>query len=100
MLLFGINACFGCRVVHWEAMSPKHGFMMRTPPAQSEDENVSVASFIHGVATMVHRLNGDTPHSDGSSLLKKFLKLHPPVFKGEVDPLGAEGWLKKLTKFF
>ena len=81
-------------------MSPKCGALMRTPPAQSEEEDVSVASFIHGVATAVHRLNGDTPHSDGSALLEKFLKLHPSVFKGEVDPLGAEGWLKKLTKIF
>ena len=81
-------------------MSPKRGALMRTPPAQSEEEDVSVASFIRGVATAVHRWNGDAPHSDGSALLQKFLKLHPPVFKGEVDPVGAEGWLKKLTKIF
>ena len=81
-------------------MPPKRGAVMRTPLAQSEEEDVSVASFIRGVATVVHRLNGDAPHSDGSALLEKFLKLHPPVFRGEVDPLGAEGWLKKLTKIF
>ena len=78
----------------------KHGVVVRTPPAQFEDEDVSVVSFIRGVVTLVHRLNGDTPHGDGSALLEKFLKLHPPVFKGEVDPLGAEGWFKKLTKIF
>ena len=81
-------------------MSPKCGAVMRTPPAQSEDEDVSVASFIRGVDMAVYKLNGDTPRDDGSALLEKFLKLHPPVFKGEVDPLGAEGWLKKLTKIF
>ena len=72
-------------------MSPKRGAVVRTPPAQSEDEDVSVASFIRGVAMTVQRLNGDTPHSDGSALLEKFLKLHPLVFKGEVDLLGAKG---------
>ena len=81
-------------------MLPKCGALLRTPPAQSEEEDVSVASFIHGVATTIHRLNGDAPHSDGSALLEKFLKLHPPVFRGEVDPLGVEGWLKKLTMNF
>ena len=81
-------------------MPAKRVAIVRTPLAQSEDEDVSVVSFIRGVATTVHRLNGDAPHSDGSALLEKFLKLHPLVFKGEVDPLGSEGWLKKLTKIF
>ena len=81
-------------------MPPKRGAMRRTPLAQSEEEDMSVANFIHGVASAVHKLNGDAPHSDGSALLEKFLKLHPPVFRGEVEPLGAEGWLKKLTKIF
>ena len=80
--------------------SPKRGVVMRTPPAHSEDEVVSMASFIRGVATMVHRLNGDTPYGEGSALLEKFLKLHPLVFKGELDPFSVEGWLKKLTKIF
>ena len=81
MSLFGIEVCFGCRVVHWKAMPPKCVAVMRTPPAQSEDEDVSVANFIRGVATTVHRLNGDTPCDDGSALLEKFLKLYPPVLR-------------------
>ena len=55
-------------------MPPKRGAVRRTPPAQSEEEDMSVASFIHGVATAVHKLNGDVPPSDGSALLEKFLK--------------------------
>ena len=81
-------------------MSPKRGAVERTPPAQSEVEDVSVAGFIRGVATVVHKLNGDAPREDGSALLEKFLKLHPPMFNGEAKPLRAEGWLKKLTNIF
>ena len=50
-------------------MLSKRGASMRTPPAQSKEEDVSVASFICGVAMVVHRLNGDAPHSDGNALL-------------------------------
>ena len=81
-------------------MPPKRAAMARNPPAQSKVEDVSVARFIRGVAMAVHKLNGDAPREDGSSLLEKFLKLHPPMFKGESDPMGVEGWIKKLTKIF
>ena len=32
--------------------------------------------------------------------MEQFLRLHPPIFKGEEDSWGVESWLKKLTKIF
>ena len=59
-----------------------------------------MAGFIRDVATVVRQMNREVPREDGSSLLEKFLKLHPPVFRGKSDTLGAEGWIKKLSKIF
>jgi len=30
--------------------------------------------------------------------LEKFLKLHPPAFRGEADPMQAEEWLRHIVK--
>ena len=59
-----------------------------------------MAGFIRVMAMAVNRLNEDAPRDDGSALLEKFLKLHLAVFKGELDPMGVKGWIKKLTKIF
>ena len=45
-------------------------------------------------------MNQVAPREDGSSLLEKFLKLHPPVFRGKSDTMGPKGWIKKLSKIF
>jgi hypothetical protein len=72
----------------------------RTLSPQVLQEDVGVAGFIREVATTVRHMNRVVPHKDGSSLLEKFLKLQPPMFRGKYDTLGPEGWIKKLSKIF
>ena len=73
---------------------------MRTATPQVEEANVSANGSIRGVPAVEHQPGLVVPHVDGSSTLEQFLRLHLPRFKGEVDPRGAESWLKKLTKIF
>jgi hypothetical protein len=80
-------------------MSPRRA-VARTPTPQLKEENVSVTGSIQSEVAAVRQPNRAVPHEDGSSILEKFLKLHPPIFKGESDPRGAKGWIKKPTKIF
>ena len=73
---------------------------MRTPTPQVEEANASTIGSIRGVAAVEHQPGLAVPRVDGSSTLEQFLRLHPPSFKGEADPRGAESWLKKVTKIF
>ena len=79
-------------------MPPKRT-MVRAPTPQVEEE-VSAIGSIRGEAAVVRQPNQVAPREDGSSILEKFLKLHPPIFKGESDPRGTKGWIKKLSKIF
>ena len=79
-------------------MPPKR-VVVRAPTPQVEEEESATGS-IQGKTAAVRQPNRVAPREDGSFILEKFLKLHPPIFKGESDPRGAEGWLKKLTKIF
>ena len=72
----------------------------RTPVPQEVEQEAGVTGFIREVATAVRRMNRASAGEDGSSLLEKFLKLRPPVFRGKTDTLGPEAWIKKLTKIF
>ena len=80
-------------------MPPKR-VVVGTLNPQEEEVNVSVTGSIRGVVAVEHQRNQAVPREDGSSILEKFLRLHPSSFKGEADPRGAESWLKKLTKIF
>ena len=79
---------------------PPRRAMPRTLTPRVVEQDVGVAGFIREVATAVRQMNWVVSREDGSSLLEKFLKLRPPVFRGKSDTLGAEGWIKKLTKIF
>ena len=73
---------------------------MRTLTPQLGEANASGSGSIRGEAAVEHQLGLAMPHVDGSSTLEQFWRLHPPSFKGEADPRGAESWLKKVTKIF
>ena len=36
--------------------------------------------------------------SKAATAMEAFLQLHPPMFKGESDPLVAEDWLEQATR--
>ena len=79
---------------------PPRRAVPRTPSPQVVEKDVGVAGFIREVATAVRLMNQVVSREDGSSLLEKFLKLRPPMFRGKSDTLGREGWIKKLFKIF
>ena len=37
---------------------------------------------------------------DGSLRLERFLKLHPPIFKGDPDPAAADEWVQDVGMLF
>ena len=79
---------------------PPRRDVVRTLTPQPEEANASGSVSIRGEAASDHQPDVDVPRVDGSSTLEQFLRLHPPSFKGEVDPQGVESWLKKVTKIF
>ena len=79
---------------------PPRRVVVRTPTPQLEEANESGSGSIRGEAAAEHQPDLDVPRVNGSSTLEQFLRLHPPSFKGEADPWGAESWLKKVTKIF
>ena len=67
---------------------PPRRAVPRTPSPPEVEKDMGVAGFIREVATAVRQMNRVVPREDGSSLLEKFLKLRPPVFRGKSDTLG------------
>ena len=74
--------------------------MARAPTPRLEEVVASGSVSVPGGATAEHQSGVAVPRADGSSTLEQFLRLHPPCFKGEADPRGAESWLKRVSKIF
>ena len=70
-----------------------------------------MAGFMSGVAGMIQQTTQASQTQGGSSSegaaildgrlwLKRFMRLHPPVFKGEPDPKAAEEWVREVSMLF
>ena len=79
---------------------PPRRAVPRTLTPQVVEQDVGVDGFIRKVATAVRQRNQVVSREDRSSLLEKFVKLRPTMFRGKSDTLEPEGWIKKLFKIF
>ena len=70
---------------------PPRRAVSRTSTPRVVEQDVGVAGFIREMATAVRQMNWLVSREDGSSLLEKFVKLRPPVFRGKSDTLEPEG---------
>ena len=75
-------------------------------PSPSPGDEFDVVEFMRGMAgliqlatqanqTQVGSSSAGVAVPDGSVQLESFLKLHPPVFKGDPDPTAAEEWVRE-----
>ena len=80
-------------------------------PSPSPGDEFDVVEFMRGMAGMIQwatQANQTQVGSscagvvgpDGSLRLERFLKLHPPVFKGDPNPTAAEEWVREVGMLF
>ena len=61
--------------------------------------HAAIAADLQAVAqAMQHQPNAGG--NDGSCVLERFQRNHPPIFKGRYDPDGAKTWLKEIERIF
>ncbi|TXG51791.1 hypothetical protein EZV62_024315 [Acer yangbiense] len=63
-----------------------------------EQQNRLLADMNRGSSNAIGRGNAGT--GDVVVTLERFKKLGPSVFKGRIDPIAAEAWLKQIEKVF
>ena len=85
-------------------MVPRTRTRQDATSSSSAEGNLDMDSFMRGMAGMLNQAQGGGGHGaavpDQSLWLERFLKLHPPVFKGSPDPKVVEEWIPEVTKLF
>ena len=76
---------------------PPRRAMPRTPTPQVVEEDVGVVGIIREVATAVRQMNQMVFREDGSSLLEKFVKLHP-CSEGSLTLWDRKGGLRNYLR--
>ena len=69
-------------------------------------EAPDMTQFVRDIATAVveasRGIAGNREHAGNrlSDALREFIRMNPPKFSGEVDPIAANHWLTEVTKIF
>ncbi|XP_062029239.1 uncharacterized protein LOC133745201 [Rosa rugosa] len=67
---------------------------------QHEDSNSAVIAAIQDMANAIRGGNNNHQEDTGNRVMRiqgEFRKSRPPVFKGKMDPMMAEEWLRQIT---